>query len=162
MIEVIGERKPSNPPKEPKGKQIAQLAQQALNEGGFEEGVTNEMAKGQHELLKEAVEKGKEGFKGDFFISFEVKKERATFNLIHLYPFCLPKCPTPLPGQLVYRYIHNENRVELLWQLLPAPLCKYFEDNYFSLSDDQKILYKEYQKLKDGTLLKLAKQLNGE
>jgi hypothetical protein len=161
LIEVIGERK-SEVKNEPKGKQIAQLAQKALDEGGFEEGVTNSMAQGHQELLKEAVEKGKEEFKGDFFIHFEVKKERATFNLIHLHPFCFKKCPTPLPGQITYRYIHNENRVELLWQLLPIRICKYLEDNYFSLNDGQKFLYKEYQKLKDGTLLKLAQQLNGE
>lgn len=162
MIELIGERKPPEVKNEPKGKQIAQLAQQVLDEGGFQEGVSNDLAKDHHELLREVVEKGKQEFKGDFFIDIEIKKERLTINLVRFYPFCFEKCPTPLPGQTVYRYIYNENRVELLWQLLPVRICKWLEDNYFTLSDEQKILYKEYQKLKDGTLLKLAKQLNGE
>ena len=163
MIEITGENKPPvKQTPEPQGKLIAQLAQQVINEGGFEAGITNDMAQGHQDLLKEAVEKGREAFQSDFFIDIEVKKERATINLIHLHPFCFKKCPTPLPGQTMYHYIHAENRVELLWQLLPARMCKWLEDNAFHLDDGQKMLYQEYLKLKDGTLLKLAKFLNGE
>jgi len=162
LIEVIGERKQSEVKKEPKGKIVADLAYQAIKDGGFDPSTTIDMARDHQSLLKDIVEQGKEKFKGDFFIHFEIKKERLTFNLVHGAPFCFNKCPTPLPGQITYRYIRNENKVELLWQLLPVRICKFLEDNYFSLTDDQKILYKEYQRLKDGTLLKLAQKLNGE
>ena len=61
-----------------------------------------------------------------------------------------------------FHYIRREERLQFLW-FVPSPIeCKYYLDNALNLSDQEKEAAHMVLDFKDGTLLRVAKKLNGE
>ena len=71
-------------------------------------------------------------------------------------------CPTPFYDRGVFHYIRKEERLEFLW-FVPGPKeCAYYIQNALNLDDSEKEAARTVLDFKDGTLLRIAKKLNGE
>ena len=101
-------------------------------------------------------------FNNQFFIIVETKKEMLLQNVIRNYFFARQSCPTPIWDQSIYRYDKEKSELEYLWTVPSKDTCQLYMNNQgFIVLEERQLLYfiKCYY---DGTLLKLAKELNGE
>ena len=112
--------------------------------------------------IYEAVDRGKKDYPGDFFIVVETKKERLLQNVLRNYFMVRQSCPTPNYDQTVYRYIRADEIVEFLWVVPARDVCFYLKDNALDVVDEEKVLLRYVLNFSDGTLYKLAQQLNNE
>jgi hypothetical protein len=113
--------------------------------------------------LIETTEHGKKKYVlQDFYIVVLTKRERLMSNVFRHYFFTRMSCPTPDWDQAVYRYSAKKDEVEFLW-VIPDPITiKYFTEHVFDIPEEDKCLLKFIIDFNDGTLDKLARQLNGE
>lgn len=71
-------------------------------------------------------------------------------------------CPTPFYDRGAFHFIAKDDRLEFLW-FVPSPKeCAYYLDNMLNLTDGEREAAKTVLDFKDGTLLRIAKKLNGE
>jgi len=108
------------------------------------------------------LEKHKKLFDGDFFIVVLTKKEKLLENVIRNYFYGRISCPTPNYDQIVYKYSRKEDSVEPLWVIPDKKTCKYFKEYTTEVNPTQFELLSNVLKFADGSLFKLAKELNGE
>lgn len=121
-----------------------------------------EMHRDYEKNIYECLERGKKLFSGDFYIVVEVKKERALQNVIRNYFFPRLSCPTPNTDQTVYKYHAVDDVIEFLWVVPAKDICQLLYDNALQVADDERVLLNFVLDYYDGTLLEMAKQLNGE
>lgn len=108
------------------------------------------------------VEQAKKTYSGDFYIVVECKKERLLHNVIRNYFFARLSAPTPTWDQTVYKYHRKRDFLEFLWVIPSQDACEYLTINKNYIPESEYGLLKFVLEYNDGTLLKLAKKLNGE
>jgi len=108
------------------------------------------------------IESGKKEFPGDFYIVVETKKEPLMPNVLRNYFISRQSCPTPGYDQTVYRYNRKSGSIEFMWVMPAKDICIYLVENSLELPEDQRDLLDMVLNFNDGTLLKVAKKLNGE
>lgn len=113
--------------------------------------------------LIEATNKGKKDLVSqDFYIVVLTKRERLMQNVMRHYFFTRLTCPTPDYDQAVYRYSFLKDEVDFIWVIPDPYTCNYFIANSLTIPPEDRCLLEHIFKFKDGTLDKLARQLNGE
>lgn len=121
-----------------------------------------EMQKEYYNNLIIAAERGKKDFEGDFFIHVETKNERLMKNVFRNYFFPRKSCPTPNYDQSVYMYTHADEEIRYLWTVPSKDACYYLRDNALIVVPEERELLRFVLEFIDGSLLRKAKQLNGE
>lgn len=99
---------------------------------------------------------------GDFYVVVLCKKERLLENVIHNYFLETITCPTPTWDQTVYHYHAKEEKLEYLWTVPDRETCRVFQDHALEIVPEERQLLDMILKFHDGTLLQLARKLNGE
>ena len=112
--------------------------------------------------IMECVERGKKDFPDDFFVVVITKKERLMQNVLRNYFTCRHSCPTPEWDQTLFRYERSLEKLTFLWVVPSKDTCEFFTRNAFRIQGEDKQLLKYVLDLNDGTLLRMAKKLNGE
>jgi len=122
-----------------------------------------ELHKDYEQNIYECLERGKKDITtGDFFIVLETKKERLLENVVRNYFFYRKTCPTPNTDQTVYHYHRSEDHIEFLWVIPSKDTCELFRNHVLEIAPNERVLLKYVLDYYDGTLLRLAKKLNGE
>ena len=101
-------------------------------------------------------------FIGDFYVEVVTKKERLMQNVLRNYFFATQACPTPTYDQTVYKYHRSDEHVEFLWVLPAKDICEMFTLNALQVDKSERELLNFVLQFNDGSLLRLAKKLNGE
>ena len=108
------------------------------------------------------LETHKKLFPGDFYVVVLTKKEKLMEKVIRNYFYGRLSCPTPNYDKCVYSYSREENKLELLWVIPDRKTAKYFRDYRHEVNPTQFELLSYVLKFADGSLFRLAKELNGE
>lgn len=111
----------------------------------------------------ECVERGKKDFPFlDFYVVVITKKEKLLENVLRHYFFPRLSCPTPDYDQAVYCYKHKIDNLVFMWvipdQLASKHIISYWKDT----SKEEESLCNFVHSFRNGTLFKLAKDLNKE
>lgn len=113
--------------------------------------------------LEKAIALGKQEFEGDFYIEVMLKKEKLYENMLpRIYAIPRTTCPTPFYAQDAYKYKRATGDIAYLWSVPNPDICDYLEQNERVLEGPDKDLYQFVLQHHDGTLLRLANELNGE
>ena len=83
-------------------------------------------------------------------------------NVLRHYYFSRHSCPTPDYDQTVYQYHREKEDIEFLWVIPSKEACLTFMEQASSIAPEEWGLLHYVLKFADGTLFKLAKQLNNE
>lgn len=108
------------------------------------------------------VQRYKKIFPGDFYVVVETKKERLFENVIRNYFFGRLSAPTPTWDQTVYKFHRNDELLEFLWVVPSQDTCAYLTMNKNYVVESERGLLNFVLSYNDGTLLNMAKRLNGE
>lgn len=108
------------------------------------------------------VEHAKKTYHNDFYVVVETKKERLLENVIRNYFFSRISAPTPIWDQTVYKYHRKKEFLEFLWVIPSKDTCEYLTFNQRDVVESERELLKFVLSYNDGTLLKIAKNMNGE
>lgn len=98
----------------------------------------------------------------DFYVSVLTKKERLMENVLRNYFFPLHACPTPTYDQAVYKYNHEDERIEFLWVIPSKDTCELFMANADQIVPEERDLLRFISSMYNGSLLQLARKLNNE
>jgi len=112
--------------------------------------------------IDECIARGKKDFINDFYIVVVTKKERLLQNVLRNFFYPRQTCPTPEWDQTVYKYNRKNGCVEFLWVVPAKDICDLLIANALDLPPEQRDLLEFVMDYNDGTLLMLAKKLNGE
>lgn len=112
--------------------------------------------------LFECVDRYKKTFPFDFFIIVITKKEPLMPNVLRNYFYARMSCPTPDYDQILYRYKHKEEALDFLWVIPSRDTCHLLKDNALEIHPSERELLDFVLRFSDGSLFKLAKQLNNE
>jgi len=148
-----------------KRKTVGEVSQEILSTDKQQPTATEQMEECLSEYEENIItcaETHKKIFDGDFFIVVLTKKERLMQNVLRNFFFARKTCPTPDWDQAVYRYDSKNGDIELVWILPSKETCGYLVDNALELAPEQRDLLQFVLDDKDGTLLKIAKKINGE
>lgn len=122
-----------------------------------------EMQREFEQNLTSCMERGKRTFVGkDFFVVVETKREPLMENVIRNYFFFRQSCPTPTYDNTVYHYHSNGDWMEFLWVVPSKDTCELFKRNALNIHPEERDLLDNVLLFFDGSLLELAKRLNGE
>lgn len=99
---------------------------------------------------------------GDFYVVILLKKEKLLENVLRNYFLQTISCPTPTWDQTVYKYHKNDDKLEYLWTVPDRETCLTFQENAPDIVPEEKWLLRQILEFHDGTLLRLARKLNGE
>jgi hypothetical protein len=110
-----------------------------------------------HDICKDRL-----AFEGDFYIACLIKKEKLLQNVLRNYFIPTQSCPTPHFDQTVYKYDSKKEHIEYLWTVPDQETCLILAENKNIVVPEEQQLLKYVLDYFDGTLLKLAKKLNGE
>jgi hypothetical protein len=114
-----------------------------------------------NELLA-AIEKGKKVYEGDFYIHVETKLEKLLQNVTRNYFFIRSTCPTPFFDQSVFKYDYKEEKLTYIWTVPCKDAAYHLKEFAIEVVKEERELLYMVLKYFDGTLLKIAKKLNGE
>ena len=98
----------------------------------------------------------------DFFIVHLVQRPAVYKNVIREYFFSRESCPTPDYDQSVWRYLRHDDVLEYLWTIPQKEICIEFKEHSLEIPQEQQWLLKIVLEFADGTLYKMARNLNGE
>jgi len=112
--------------------------------------------------LHECKDRGMNQFPKDFYIVHLVQRPAVYKNVIREYFFPRESCPTPDYDQSVWRYIRHDDVLEYLWTIPQREICIEFKDHALEIPKEQQWLLKMILEFADGTLYKMARELNGE
>jgi len=125
-----------------------------------------ELERAMHEEYEDniqlCIERGKKDYPGDFYIVVLTKRERLLPNVLRHYYFHRATCPTPDYDQTVYKYFREHNAHDFLWVVPDKPTCEHLRDNALHVHELERDLLRFVMDFYDDTLIKKAKQLNGE
>lgn len=110
----------------------------------------------------ECIDRSKKDFIGDFYIIVITKNERLMKNVFRNFFYARLSCPTPDYDQTVYKYHRHDDEIEFLWVIPSRDASFYLKDNALYVAPQEQQLLKFVLDFADGTLFKLAKELNGE
>lgn len=119
----------------------------------------------QKDYIKElliCIDRAKKIYEGSFYIIVITKKERLMQNVLRHYYFPTSTCPTPDWDQTVYYFDKTNERLEYFWTIPDKSTCHFLRENAYRVPKDQWELVDYVIKFEDGSLLKMAKKLNGE
>lgn len=115
--------------------------------------------------LEIAVERGKKQFPDqDFFVQVVLKREKFAPINNTIRPYYVPRqsCPTPDYDQQVYMFDSKSREVLFVWVVPDRESCYYFLHNKDKVVKEERELLQFVLDYADGTLMKMAKVLNGE
>jgi len=121
-----------------------------------------EMHKDYEKHIIECIESNKNHLDGDFYVEVITKKERLMPNVLRNYFFATQACPTPTWDQAVYKYHRLDEQVRFLWVVPSKDTCELFTYNALEIDKSEHELLNFVLQFNDGSLLRLAKKLNGE
>jgi len=101
-------------------------------------------------------------FDGDFYVVVLSKKERLMQNVMRGLFFARRSCPTPDYDQAVYKYTKDGAKLELMWVIPACDVVNLMKNNPQLVETSKYALLSYVMKFADGTLLRLAKEINGE
>lgn len=110
----------------------------------------------------ECVERCKKDFLGDFYIVVITKNERLMSNVFRNFFYGRLSCPTPDYDQTVYKFKRTDNQPIFMWVIPSRDASFHLKDNALYVAPEERELLKYVLAFEDGTLFKLAKELNGE
>ena len=108
------------------------------------------------------IEENKSKIIGDFYVVVLTKREKLLKNVIRSYFAARISCPTPNYDQVVYKYHAMDARIEFLWVIPDREISKHMKAHSTSVDPSQWELLSYILKFADGSLFRLAKELNGE
>ena len=121
-----------------------------------------EQLSGYEDNVMECVKRYKKIFPGDFFVVIEMKREKLLSNVIRSYFFGRLSCPTPNYDQIVYKHHRKDDKLEFIW-VIPDRISSKFMETHTQLVPKDKFGVLAYVlKFADGSLFRLAKELNKE
>lgn len=151
--------------KEPTKQTVGALAVDLLSRHREPVAVIDQMRESLTEFewnVWECVRRSKNMFPGDFYVNVATKKERLLENVIRNFFFPTIDCPTPTWDQTVYKYKRKSDELKLAWTIPCKQACEYVMLNYNTLPREEAQLISYVFAFHDGTLEKIAKELNGE
>lgn len=104
----------------------------------------------------------REAVVGDFYVVVVTKREKLMENVLRNYFFHALVCPTPDYDQTVYKYDAKKETLTYLWTVPDIETCETFKRDASSVVPEEQKLLEFVLKFYDGTLLRQARQLNGE
>ncbi len=110
----------------------------------------------------ECVERCKKDFPADFYVVVITKNEKLMPNVFRNYFYGRLSCPTPDYDQTVYKYKKKDDSLTFAWVIPSQDACHYLKDNALQVAPEERGLLQFVLAFADGTLFKLAKELNGE
>ncbi len=110
----------------------------------------------------ECVERCKKDFTGDFYIVVITKNEKLLPNVFRNYFYGRLSCPTPDYDQTVYKFKRKDNAPIFMWVIPSRDASIHLIKNHLYVAEEERGLLKYVVAFQDGTLFKLAKELNGE
>ncbi len=112
--------------------------------------------------LIQCVNDGKKLYAHDFFVVVLTKRERLMSNVFRNYFLHRKTCPTPNYDQTLFKYNSADDSIEYVWTIPSQDTCHHLKDNALYVHPDERNLLQFVLSFADGSLFKLAKQLNGE
>lgn len=112
--------------------------------------------------IHEAILSGCKQFDGDFFVVALFKKERLMQNVVRTYYFARKSCPTPQHEQVVYIYNRAVGDIKFLWVVPSLEACVTMVNEAAFVHPEERQLLQFVLDFRDGTLLRIAQELNGE
>lgn len=110
----------------------------------------------------ECVDRCKKEFPGDFYIVVITKNEKLLPNVLRNFFYGRLSCPTPDYDQTVYKYKRKDNQVIFMWVIPSRTASFHLKEHALEVDRQERELLKFVMAFDDGTLFKLAKELNGE
>ncbi len=98
----------------------------------------------------------------DFYVVVITKKEKLLENVMRNFFYGRLSCPTPDWDQTVYKFKRKGEQLVFMWVIPDKIACDYMIAYERYIPKEQMHLLKYVKADRDGTLLKLAKELNGE
>ena len=108
------------------------------------------------------VEEGMKLYPEDFYIVVLTAADRLLDNVLKCKFLTRASCPTPDWDQAVYKFEKKQERILFLWVLPSQEACEHLTEYAKQVVPAERRLLDFVLKLNDGTLLKIAKHLNGE
>ena len=112
--------------------------------------------------IVDCVMRCRQEFEGDFYVVVATKKERLMQNVLRNYFWGRLTCPTPQYDEAVYKYDRNAEEVQFLWVVPSKDTCEVMKAHAMEVIAEERELLDFVLKFYDGTLLRVAKKLNGE
>lgn len=112
--------------------------------------------------LVECVERCKKEYLGDFYVVVLTRAERLMENVFRNQFFGRLSCPTPTWDQTLYKYKRNNDQIIFMWCIPSKDACEYLTINSHLVVKEEQQLLKYVLAYNDGSLMRLAKDLNGE
>lgn len=144
------------------GKVATDLLLKAGNDDHSVDEQMSEQLKDYEQNVQQAIKEGLKEYKNSFYVVVLTKKERIMANVLRNYFFTRSTCPTPEWDQAVYRYHPASGDVEFLWVLPAKDICNYLIENALTIDKSERELLDFVLSFTNGSLLRLAKKLNGE
>lgn len=98
----------------------------------------------------------------DFFVVVITKNEKLLPNVFRNYFFARNSCPTPDYDQSVFKFCADTEDLAFLWSIPSMDACIHLRENAVLVAPEERELLACVLNFADGTLYKLAKQLNRE
>lgn len=108
------------------------------------------------------VEQDKQKTTKDFYVEVCIRMNSVMATVPEFYMISRHTCPTPFPDRAVFHYDRSKEALFFLWHIPSLQECDYYINNMLSLRPDEKEALQNVLDYRDGTLLRLAKRLNGE
>jgi hypothetical protein len=146
-------------------KTIGEISSALINKSDDRHTVVDQMRENLTDYDRDLMicaERGKKEYTGDFYIVVITKQEKIMRNVIRNYFLVRHSCPTPDNDQIVYRYEKGNSEIKFLWAIPNRHTVGYLIHNALLLPPEEKQLLDFVLKFKDGSLLRLSKQLNNE
>jgi hypothetical protein len=113
-------------------------------------------------LVALVEENKRAGYQKDFYIEACYRLNKLMPDVMEVYFKSRHTCPTPFYDRSVFRYDFKNDRIQYLWHVPSLEECNYYIDNILSLRPDEREAAQDVLRFRDGDLLRLAKDLNGE
>ena len=112
--------------------------------------------------MVECYERGRKELGSDFYVVVITKKERLMPNVIRNYFSFRRSCPTPTYDQAVYHCEKGSDGLRFMWVIPARDICYELVNDALTIPDEHRDLLKFVLDYNDGTLLRIAKERNGE
>lgn len=112
--------------------------------------------------IYECIQTHKKVFPGSFYIVVITKKEPLMQNVMRNYFFARLSCPTPDYDQTLYKYSPESEQIDFIWVIPSKYACLLMLENKGEISPTEYALLNYVLKFKDGSLFRLAQQMNNE
>jgi hypothetical protein len=108
------------------------------------------------------VANGIQRYQGDFYVVVSTKLEPLMKNVLRNYFIHRKTCPTPDYDQILYKYSAEIQSIDFLWVIPSKDTCNFLLDHVLEVAPEERQLLQFVLDFSDGTLMKIAKQLNRE